>query len=96
MAPHQIYTPAYFCVQSLRNMQDNFTFTLVSDDSTGGNFYTLCNEMLDFQTVPYEVCMREIFISYGAWDNVRPGSNWTGLRDAAQLPWKYVYEAWKI
>ena len=72
-------------------MQDNFTYTLVSDDGNGGNFYNSCNEMLDFQTTPYEVCLREIFISYGAWDNVRLGSNWIGMRDFSWLPWKYVY-----
>src|SRR5271156_1171836 len=72
-------------------MQDNFTYTLVSDDGNGGNFYNSFNEMLDFQTTPYEVCLREIFISYGAWDNVRPGSNWIEMRHVSWLPWKYVY-----
>jgi len=57
-------------------MQNSFTYTMVSEVDQGGNFSNTCNELLDFQSTPYEVCLREIFISYGAWDNVRAGNNW--------------------
>src|SRR5271156_1980705 len=57
-------------------MQNSFTYTMVSEVDQGGNFSNTCNELLDFQSSSYEVCLREIFISYGAWDNVRAGNNW--------------------
>src|SRR5271170_6463837 len=61
-------------------MDSNFTYTLVSDIGKGGLFYNICNETLDFETHPYEVCVLEIFFNIGAWDNVREGTNqikWT-------------------
>src|SRR5271167_201395 len=61
-------------------MDSNFTYTLVSDIGKGGLFYNICNETLDFETHPYEVCVLEIFFNVGAWDNVREGVNqikWT-------------------
>src|SRR5271167_1289364 len=61
-------------------MDSNFTYTLVSDIGSGGLFYNTCNETLDFETHPYEVCVLEIFFNVGAWDNVREGTNqikWT-------------------
>ena len=56
-------------------MDSNFTFTLVSELGGGGQFYNTCNETLDFETHPYEVCVLEIFFNVGAWDNVREGAN---------------------
>src|SRR5271170_5884044 len=56
-------------------MDSNFTFTLVSELGDGGQFYNTCNEILDFETHPYEVCVLEIFFHVGAWDNVREGAN---------------------
>ena len=40
-----------------------------------GDFFNTCNEMLDFQTNEYEVCMQEMILTIGAWDNVRDGTN---------------------
>src|SRR5271167_2478914 len=56
-------------------MQNNFTYTLVSGDTNGGRFWNSCNQQLDFATHAYEVCLREMIMVVGAWDNVREGGN---------------------
>jgi hypothetical protein len=56
-------------------MLNEFTYTLVSEIDQGGNFFNSCNEILDFQTTHYEVCMQEMLLTVGAWDNVRDGTN---------------------
>ena len=56
-------------------MLSEFTYILVSDHDSGGDFFNTCNEMLDFQTNEYEVCMQEMILTIGAWDNVRDGTN---------------------
>src|SRR5271167_1147452 len=56
-------------------MQNNFTYTLVSDDTNGGCFRNSCNQQLDFQTHAYEVCLREMIMVVGSWGNVREGGN---------------------
>jgi hypothetical protein len=66
-------------------MLNEFTYTLVSDVDQGGNFINSCNEILDFQTIPYEVCMQEMLLTVGAWDNVRDGTNHCVLKGKHQL-----------
>ena len=56
-------------------MQSEFTYTLVSDVGNGGDISNTCNEILDFQTNKYEVCMQDMVLSTGAWDNVRASCN---------------------
>src|SRR5271154_3188069 len=56
-------------------MLNDFNYTLISDFDKGGEFQNLCNEILDFQTNEYEVCMQEMLLTVGAWDNVRAGAN---------------------
>ena len=56
-------------------MQNDFTYALVSNVNKGGNFMNTCNESLDFQTRKYEVCMQDMLVTVGAWDNVRDGNN---------------------
>ena len=56
-------------------MQSEFAYTLVSDVGKGGDISNTCNEMLDFQTNKYEVCMQDMVLSTGAWDNVRGSCN---------------------
>src|SRR5271156_3972355 len=70
-----IYTALYTLVWHSKRMESNFTYTLVSDLDNGSQFYNSCNKLLDFQTHPYEVCVREIFFNTSAWDNVRVGGN---------------------
>src|SRR3977135_2118079 len=56
-------------------MLSDFTYTLVSDRLDGGDFTNTCNEQLDFQTRKYEVCMQDLTLTVGSWDNVREGGN---------------------
>src|SRR3981189_3702387 len=56
-------------------MQSEFAYTLVSEVGGGGDISNTCNEMLDFQTDKYEVCMQDMVMATSAWDNVRAGCN---------------------
>ena len=56
-------------------MRPDFNFILVSGKDNGMDFVNSCNEALDFQETPYEVCLQEMMFSIGAWDNVRAGAN---------------------
>src|SRR6267154_3286717 len=56
-------------------MLNEFNYTKVSGYDKGGDFENMCNEILDFQTHRYEVCLQEMMITIGAWDNVRVGAN---------------------
>ena len=61
-------------------MQNEFNYIMVSNRDGGGDFYNTCNETLDFQTNEYEVCMQELILNVGAWDNVRDGSNFITIK----------------
>src|SRR5436190_12496404 len=56
-------------------MLPEFNYILVSDDNNGSQFSNHCNEELNFQDEPYEVCMQDIIFPSGAWDYVRVGDN---------------------
>src|SRR3977135_2713989 len=56
-------------------MLADFTYTLVSERKNRGDFSNTCNEFLDFQTHKYEVCMQDLTLTVGSWDNVREGGN---------------------
>ena len=71
-------------------MLSEFNYVLVSNHDEGGEFYNTCNEVLDFHTNEYEVCMQEMILTVGAWDNVRDGTNSIIIRMGTQAP-KTVY-----
>src|SRR3977135_2180504 len=56
-------------------MLADFTYTLVSERKNRGDFSNTCNEFLDFQTHKYEVCMQDLTLTVGSWDNIREGGN---------------------
>ena len=51
-----------------------------------GYFSNTCNELLDFQTHKYEVCMQDLTLTVGSWDNVREGGNMINIRTKYLLP----------
>ena len=61
-------------------MLSDFTYTLVSGRMDGGDFSNTCNELLDFQTRKYEVCMQDLMLTVGSWDNVREGGNMISVK----------------
>ena len=71
-------------------MLSEFNYVLISNNDQGGEFYNTCNEILDFHTNEYEVCMQEMVLMVGAWDNVRDGANSIIIRMGTQPP-KTVY-----
>src|SRR5258708_6599622 len=67
-------------------MLSEFTHVLISDLDEGGDFVNSCSEYLDFTLDRYEVCMQEIQITVGAWDNVRVSANAIGIDTTASNP----------
>ena len=67
-------------------MLSEFNYVLISNNDQGGEFYNTCNEILDFHTNEYEVCMQEMVLMVGAWDNVRDGANSIIIRMGTQPP----------
>src|SRR3977135_1313511 len=71
-------------------MLSDFTYTLVSDRLDGGDFTNTCNEQLDFQTRKYEVCMQDLMLTVGSWDNVREGGNMIYVKTGQSTLTAYV------
>ena len=71
-------------------MLSDFTYTLVSDRLDGGDFTNTCNEQLDFQTRKYEVCMQDLMLTVGSWDNVREGGNMIYVKTSQSTFTAYV------
>ena len=71
-------------------MLSDFTYTLVSERLDGGDFTNTCNEQLDFQTRKYEVCMQDLMLTVGSWDNVREGGNMIFVKTSQSAFTAYV------
>jgi hypothetical protein len=56
-------------------MLTDFIYILVSERDNGGQFVNSCEEMLDFETNTYEVCMQDMLVNVAGWDNVRDRAN---------------------
>ena len=56
-------------------MLSDFSYTLISKRGEGGDFTSICNEIMDFQTHRYEVCLQDMLFLPGTWKNVREGGN---------------------
>src|SRR5438477_4996099 len=56
-------------------MLPEFNYILVSDEDNGTQFSNICNQELNFQDEPYEVCMQDMIFSIGSWNQVREGGN---------------------
>ena len=52
-------------------MLSDFSYTMISPINGGGDFFNTCNQILDFQTQEYEVCVQDMLFLPGAWQNVR-------------------------
>ena len=56
-------------------MLSDFSYTLISNRGEGGDFTSICNEILDFQTHRYEVCLQDMLFLPGAWKTIREEAN---------------------
>src|SRR3981189_2077215 len=63
-------------------MLSDFSYTLISPIGQGGDFLNTCNQILDFQSHEYEVCIQDMLFLPGAWQNVREGFNSFKLQTA--------------
>src|SRR3977135_334239 len=67
-----------------------FSYTLVSDRTNGGDLSNTCNEQLDFQPHKSEVCMQDMTLTVGSWDNVREGGNMIYVKTSHSTNTAYV------
>src|SRR3981189_1839271 len=63
-------------------MLSDFSYTLISPIGQGGHFFNTCNQILNFQSHEYEVCVQDMLFLPGAWLNVREDFNSFKLQTA--------------
>jgi hypothetical protein len=68
-------------------MESSFAYVLIGRDQyANGDIVNETNEELDFQTHAYEVCVREVIYTRGAWGTIHNGFNWIDFKPKKDSP----------
>src|SRR6266853_6124865 len=65
-----------------------FALTVVGES---GQFTSQLNNVLNFETVPYEVCIQDVVIGAGAWLNIGKDSNFGSFKIALRSRKNWIY-----